>query len=87
MRTASANEVGGRETRPELTDYLDADGKIVLPDGVTLVTFLDRHIANIGDAIAYRYLDSPSIPTVRPSAAPGPSWAPGCGRSVLASSR
>jgi len=57
MRTASANEVGGRETRPELTDYLDADGKIVLPDGVTLVTFLDRHIANIGDAIAYRYLD------------------------------
>jgi hypothetical protein len=40
-----------------LTDYLDADGSIVLPEGVNLVTFLDRHIANIGDAIAYRYLD------------------------------
>jgi hypothetical protein len=44
-------------SRPELTDYLDADGGIVLPDGVNLVTFLDRHIADIGDAIAYRYLD------------------------------
>jgi len=40
-----------------LTDYLDADGSIVLPEGVNLVTFLDRHIANIGDAVAYRYLD------------------------------
>jgi acyl-CoA synthetase (AMP-forming)/AMP-acid ligase II len=40
-----------------LTDYLDADGSIVLPEGVNLVTFLDRHIVNIGDAIAYRYLD------------------------------
>jgi acyl-CoA synthetase (AMP-forming)/AMP-acid ligase II len=40
-----------------LTDYLDADGSIVLPDGVSLVTFLDRHIADIGDAVAYRYLD------------------------------
>ena len=47
----------GRRSRPELTDYLDADGNIVLPAGVTLVTFLDRHIANIGDAVAYRYLD------------------------------
>jgi acyl-CoA synthetase (AMP-forming)/AMP-acid ligase II len=48
---------GGRGSRPELTDYLDADGSIVLPEGVNVVTFLDRHIADIGDAIAYRYLD------------------------------
>jgi acyl-CoA synthetase (AMP-forming)/AMP-acid ligase II len=47
----------GRGSRPELTDYLDADGSIVLPEGVNLVTFLDRHIDDIGDAIAYRYLD------------------------------
>jgi acyl-CoA synthetase (AMP-forming)/AMP-acid ligase II len=46
-----------RLDRPKLTDYLDADGSIVLPDGVNLVTFLDRHIAEIGDAVAYRYLD------------------------------
>jgi fatty acyl-AMP ligase FadD32 len=57
MRSASGNEGGGRGDRLELTDYLDADGGIVLPEGVNLVTFLDRHIADIGDAIAYRYLD------------------------------
>jgi acyl-CoA synthetase (AMP-forming)/AMP-acid ligase II len=57
MRSASADEGGGRGDRLELTDYLDADGGIVLPDGANLVTFLDRHIADIGDAVAYRYLD------------------------------
>jgi fatty-acyl-CoA synthase len=57
MRSASGNGAGGRGNRPQLTDYLDADGSIVLPEGVSLVTFLDRHIADIGDAIAYRYLD------------------------------
>jgi acyl-CoA synthetase (AMP-forming)/AMP-acid ligase II len=48
---------GSRLSRPELTDYLDADGEIVLPEGVNLVTFLDRHIDDISDAIAYRFLD------------------------------
>src|ERR1700761_3716210 len=48
---------GGRLDRPQLTDYLDADGSIVLPPGVNLVTFLDRHIDEIGDAVAYRYLE------------------------------
>src|SRR6201988_271028 len=57
MEIPLGNEGGSRVSRPELTDYLDADGSIVLPEGVTLVTFLDRHIANIGDAVAYRYLD------------------------------
>src|SRR5580693_4347549 len=57
MRSTSGNGGDGRRNRPELTDYLDVDGSIVLPEGVNLVTFLDRHIANIGDAVAYRYLD------------------------------
>lgn len=57
MDSYSANDGGGREGRPALTDYLDADGSILLPEGANLVTFLDRHIANIGDSIAYRYLD------------------------------
>jgi acyl-CoA synthetase (AMP-forming)/AMP-acid ligase II len=48
---------GRRPDRPQLTDYLDADGSIVLPEGVTLVTLLDRHIDDIGDAVAYRFLD------------------------------
>jgi acyl-CoA synthetase (AMP-forming)/AMP-acid ligase II len=41
----------------DLADYLDADGNIVLPEGATVVTFLDHHIATAGDRIAYRYLD------------------------------
>src|SRR6201997_316586 len=57
MEIPLGNEGGSRVSRPELTDYLDADGSIVLPEGVNLVTFLDRHITDIGDAIAYRYLD------------------------------
>lgn len=57
MNSAPGNGGSGRGNRPELTDYLDADGSIVLPDGVNLVTFLDRHIDDIGDAVAYRYLD------------------------------
>lgn len=57
MNSGPRNGGSGRGNRPELTDYLDADGSIVLPDGVSLVTFLDRHIADIGDAVAYRYLD------------------------------
>jgi len=57
MSSTSASGDGGRGSRPELADYLDATGSIVLPDGVNLVTFLDRHIADIGDAVAYRYLD------------------------------
>ena len=57
MSGASDNEGDTRVSRPELTDYLDADGGIFLPEGVNLVTLLDRHIDNIGDAVAYRYLD------------------------------
>src|SRR5689334_16016531 len=48
---------GSRLDRPQLTDYLDAEGSIVLPEGVNLVTMLDRHIDEIGDAVAYRFLD------------------------------
>lgn len=36
---------------------LDGDGDIVLPEGVTLTTYLERHITALGDAPAYRYLD------------------------------
>jgi fatty-acyl-CoA synthase len=40
-----------------IEDCLDADGAIVLPPGVTLISLIDRNIANVGDAVAYRYLD------------------------------
>jgi fatty-acyl-CoA synthase len=40
-----------------IEDCLDADGNIVLPPGVTLISLIDRNIAAVGDAVAYRYLD------------------------------
>jgi fatty-acyl-CoA synthase len=41
----------------QIEDCLDAQGGIVLPPGVTLISLIDRNIANVGDAVAYRYLD------------------------------
>src|SRR5690348_1780274 len=40
-----------------IEDCLDVDGGIVLPPGVTLISLIDRNIANVADAVAYRYLD------------------------------
>jgi acyl-CoA synthetase (AMP-forming)/AMP-acid ligase II len=65
MGSASGNEGAGRGSQLQLTDYLDADGGIVLPEGVNLATFLDRHIASIGDSVAYRYLDYTEHPDGR----------------------
>ena len=52
---------GARIGRPtgllQIEDCLDANGGIVLPAGVTLISLIDRNIANVGDAVAYRYLD------------------------------
>jgi fatty-acyl-CoA synthase len=41
----------------QIEDCLDAEGGIVLPDGVTLISLIDRNIVTVGDAVAYRYLD------------------------------
>jgi fatty-acyl-CoA synthase len=41
----------------QIEDCLDVEGNVVLPPGVTLVSLIDRNIANVGDAVAYRYLD------------------------------
>jgi fatty-acyl-CoA synthase len=41
----------------QIEDCLDADGGIVVPSGTTLISLINRNIANVGDAIAYRYLD------------------------------
>ncbi|KMO77523.1 Long-chain-fatty-acid--AMP ligase FadD32 [Mycolicibacterium chubuense] len=40
-----------------LHDYLDAEGNIEIPAGVTLTSFLDRHAEQWAEAPAYRYLD------------------------------
>ena len=41
----------------DITDYVRADGTIVVPDGVTLTSFLDRNQALFGDRPAYRFID------------------------------
>jgi fatty-acyl-CoA synthase len=41
----------------QIEDCLDAHGSVALPPGVTLISLIDRNIANVGDATAYRYLD------------------------------
>ncbi|MFZ0905820.1 MAG: fatty acyl-AMP ligase [Mycobacterium sp.] len=41
----------------QIEECLDAQGGVALPRGVTLISLIDRNIANAGDATAYRYLD------------------------------
>lgn len=41
----------------QIEECLDTDGGIVLPPGETLISLIDRNIANVGDAVAFRYLD------------------------------
>jgi fatty-acyl-CoA synthase len=40
-----------------IEDCLDATGRLVLPPGVNLISLIDRNIANVGETVAYRYLD------------------------------
>ncbi|HNM86315.1 MAG: fatty acyl-AMP ligase [Mycobacterium sp.] len=37
--------------------FLDAEGHIALPEGTTLTSYLESNIAELGDQLAYRYLD------------------------------
>ncbi|MCV7259143.1 fatty acyl-AMP ligase [Mycobacterium shimoidei] len=41
----------------QIEDCLDAQGEVVVPAGATLVSLIERNAANIGDLVAYRYLD------------------------------
>ncbi len=56
-------DCGSRQDAPgvpgllQIEDCLDAKGDVALPPGVTLISLIDRNIANVGDAVAYRYLD------------------------------
>src|SRR6201993_932593 len=40
-----------------IEDCLDAEGRVALPPGTTLISLIERNIANVGDYVAYRYLD------------------------------
>lgn len=41
----------------QIEDVLDTAGNIALPAGVTLISLIERNIANVGETVAYRYLD------------------------------
>lgn len=40
-----------------IEDCVDSRGEIALPAGTTLVSLIDRNVHNVGDTVAYRYLD------------------------------
>ena len=41
----------------DIADYVRADGTIVLPDGITLTSLLERNRAAFGDRPSYRFVD------------------------------
>jgi fatty-acyl-CoA synthase len=41
----------------QIEDCLDAAGNVAMPPGSTLISLIERNIANVGDMVAYRYLD------------------------------
>jgi acyl-CoA synthetase (AMP-forming)/AMP-acid ligase II len=43
--------------RVTLEDYLDSQGHIAIPQGVTLTSYLDRNVAELGETPSYRYLN------------------------------
>jgi fatty-acyl-CoA synthase len=57
MDRASLHELVNHDGLLQIEDCLDADGRIALPPGTTLPSLIDRNIANVGDTVAYRYLD------------------------------
>lgn len=40
-----------------IEDCVDEHGEIVLPPGTTLTSLIERNVANVGDTVAYRFLD------------------------------
>lgn len=40
-----------------IEDCVDERGEIALPPGTTLTSLIDRNVANVGDTVAYRFLD------------------------------
>ncbi|MGV0874235.1 fatty acyl-AMP ligase [Mycolicibacterium sp. XJ879] len=49
-----------------IEEYLDSEGHIVVPDGATLTSYLESNIADLGDSVAFRYLDYRGNPDGRP---------------------
>jgi fatty-acyl-CoA synthase len=57
MDTGSRQNLEPPKGLLKIEDCLDADGGVLMPPGVTLISLIERNIANVGDLVAYRYLD------------------------------
>lgn len=57
MQDGSAQDSVAPKGLLRIEDCLDADGNISLPAGTTLISLIQRNVANVGDVVAYRYLD------------------------------
>src|ERR1700756_180486 len=57
MDCGSRQDAAGVPGLLQIEDCLDAEGGVVMPPGATLISLIERNIANVGDAVAYRYLD------------------------------
>ena len=60
-RGLSATERGQHFDAPDgllsIEDCVDGRGEISLPPGTTLMTLIERNVANVGNTVAYRFLD------------------------------
>ncbi|QUR67677.1 fatty acyl-AMP ligase [Mycobacterium spongiae] len=57
MEVGSPQESAAPPGLLKIEDCLGANGSVALPPGTTLISLIDRNIANVADAVAYRYLD------------------------------
>jgi fatty-acyl-CoA synthase len=57
MQRGYRQQCAARTGLLQIEDCLDAQGGIALPADVTLISLIERNIANVGDSVAYRYLD------------------------------
>lgn len=53
----TGQESASRSGLLQIEDCLSADGGVALPPGVHLISLIERNIANVGDEVAYRYID------------------------------
>ena len=57
MGEVSVRNAMGLSTPPRADDFLDANGRIDVPDHIHLKTLLDHSMSFAGDSVGYRYMD------------------------------
>jgi fatty-acyl-CoA synthase len=57
MNSGSRPDTAGVHGLLQIEDCLDAKGGVALPPGTTLISLIERNVANVGEAVAFRYLD------------------------------